>query len=267
MEHPLWPRQRTAPPETSPGSGGVLVIAGTSALSYCKCGPADHHCLEPRRFIVGELLSRTTPQSGDVQSETDAGAGVSGTVTCGVSSVTTCNGFDQGTRLSAATTSAASQSYLSDASADSASLPQLYGAASQPAASYDNADELTSSTQGATTTNYAYDGDGQIASESQGASMTVTASADAAGNITAYNDTNALANTGANMSSATYNGDGVRVADTEILPEVRPLRRTSHTTRPAAAPGSSKTPTTHSSMAPTGPSSSSISPRARTAIS
>ena len=154
------------------------------------------------------------PDGSDV-SETDTGAGISGTVSCNGSTVTTCNSFDQGTRLGSATTNSNHQSYAADADSNSWALPELQGTTSQPAATYDGSDELTSSTQSGTTTNYVYDGDGQLSSETQGSAITVTSVPDAAGNIIAYNDTNTTANTGANMSSATYDGDGLRMADTE----------------------------------------------------
>ena len=152
------------------------------------------------------------PDGSDV-SETDTDAGISGTVSCNGSTVTTCNSFDQGTRLGSATTSSNDQSYAADADSNSSALPELQGTTSQPAATYDGSDELISSTQSGTTTNYVYDGDGQLSSETQGSAITVTSVPDAAGNIIAYNDTNTTANTGANMSSATYNGDGLMTAE------------------------------------------------------
>jgi YD repeat-containing protein len=152
--------------------------------------------------------------SGDVLSETDTGAGLSGTNTCNGSSVTVCNAFDQQTRLGANTIgSSATQSYLPEADANPTALPPPGGSSTQPLATYDKADELTKSV-GSATTNYLYDGDGQLASENQGSGNTVTMVPDAAGNVTAYNNTNTTTNTGGNMSSATYNGDGLWVADT-----------------------------------------------------
>jgi hypothetical protein len=152
--------------------------------------------------------------SGDVASETDTRAGITNTNTCNGTSVTTCNVFDQQVRLGAATigSSTNSQNYLPDSDANSTTLPAPSGS-TQPLATYDKADELTQS-KTSTTTNYLYDGDGQLASENQGSGSTVTSVPDALGNITAYNNTNTTLNSGGNMTTASYNGDGLRVSDT-----------------------------------------------------
>ena len=179
--------------------------------------PDSRHA-DPARFRLGRPRQRRSaggpgPDGSDV-SETDTDAGISGIVSCNGSTVTTCNSFDQGTRLGSATTSSNDQSYAADADSNSSALPELQGTTSQPAATYDGSDELISSTQSGTTTNYVYDGDGQLSSENQGSGNTVTSVPDSAGNIIAYNDTNTTADTGANMSSATYNGDGLMIAET-----------------------------------------------------
>jgi RHS repeat-associated protein len=73
---------------------------------------------------------------------------------------------------------------------------------------YDDAGELTSSTQGGTTTNYTYNADGERTQHAAGGTTTITASYNGAQQLTAYNDTSA------NMSAASYDGDGLRQTDT-----------------------------------------------------
>ena len=69
---------------------------------------------------------------------------------------------------------------------------------------YDNASELTSSTLSGTTTNYAYNNDGERTQETVSGTTTAAATYDAAQNLTSYT------NGAANMTAATYDGDGLR---------------------------------------------------------
>lgn len=73
---------------------------------------------------------------------------------------------------------------------------------------YDNASELTNSTLSSTTTNYTYDSDGQRLQASQGGSTIISAGYNGAQELTSYN------NNAANMTSATYDGDGLRISTT-----------------------------------------------------
>src|SRR5581483_11516690 len=66
------------------------------------------------------------------------------------------------------------------------------------ATSYDNASELTSATLSAVTTNYTYDDDGNRTQAAHGMTTTI----------------NATNNAAANMSAATYDGDGLRATAT-----------------------------------------------------
>jgi YD repeat-containing protein len=200
-----------APTSVSLGSSG-----DTIGSTYDNSGSPSLIALKNGSTL--ESFSYSYQPSGGVQAETGTGAGTTNTTSCGsLSNVSTCNGFDRQTRLGTSTIHSGSQlytaPYLPDEDANLSSLPQPL-TTTPPTAAYDKADELTSSTQSGTTTSYNYDCDGQLASQVKNGTTTVTAVADAGGNITAYNNTNATANTGANMSSATYNGDGLRVAET-----------------------------------------------------
>ena len=94
----------------------------------------------------------------------------------------------------------ASHTYTEDPSGNLTTLP------TGGSASYNDASELTSSVLSSATTDYSYDADGQRTGES-GAS-TVTASYNGAEELTSYDDSSA------NLSSATYDGNGLRTADT-----------------------------------------------------
>ena len=70
--------------------------------------------------------------------------------------------------------------------------------------SYDNASELTSSTQSGNTSNYTYNKDGERTQETAGGSTTVTATYNGAEELSSYSDP------AANMTAATYDGTGLR---------------------------------------------------------
>ena len=74
--------------------------------------------------------------------------------------------------------------------------------------SYDNAGELRSSTLAGTTTGYAYDSDGERLSETQGTTVTASATWDGAGRLAAYSDA------ASSMASATYDGSDLRASAT-----------------------------------------------------
>ncbi|MGC1239751.1 MAG: RHS repeat-associated core domain-containing protein, partial [Acidimicrobiales bacterium] len=88
--------------------------------------------------------------------------------------------------------------YVEDASGNLTTLPT--GATG----SYDHASELTSSVLSETTTDYTYDASGNRTAESGGSN--VSATYNGASEVTSYS------NSAANLSSATYNGDGLRTA-------------------------------------------------------
>ncbi|MGO8870488.1 MAG: RHS repeat-associated core domain-containing protein [Acidimicrobiales bacterium] len=93
-------------------------------------------------------------------------------------------------------------SYGEDASGNLTTLPA--GASG----SYDDASELTSSTHSGTTTGYTYDADGDQTQASIGGTTTVSASYNGARELTSYSDP------AADMTTATYDGDGVRASAT-----------------------------------------------------
>jgi RHS repeat-associated protein len=74
--------------------------------------------------------------------------------------------------------------------------------------SYDNAGELTSAALGGTTTNYTYDADGERLTAKQGTVTVASGSWNGAQELTAYNGS------AANLSSATYDGTGLRTSAT-----------------------------------------------------
>jgi hypothetical protein len=64
--------------------------------------------------------------SGDAHAETDTGAGTTNTTSCGsLSNVSTCNGFDQQTRLGSATIHSGTQLYNAPVSARRGRQPGL----------------------------------------------------------------------------------------------------------------------------------------------
>jgi YD repeat-containing protein len=87
--------------------------------------------------------------------------------------------------------------YTFDASGDLTTLPD--GAT----ASYDDADELTSSTLSGTTTNYEYNADGERSSETNGAVQIASAGWNSAGELASYDGD------GLDLSASVYNGDGL----------------------------------------------------------
>jgi RHS repeat-associated protein len=73
---------------------------------------------------------------------------------------------------------------------------------------YDKAGELTSATLSGTTTSYTYSADGQRLAAKQGSTTIASGSWNGALQLTAYTDNTA------NMTAATYDGDGLRAATT-----------------------------------------------------
>ena len=98
--------------------------------------------------------------------------------------------------------SGSTDSYAFDASDNLTTLP---GGAT---GTYDHASELTSSVLSGTTTNYTYNTDGQRTQEAVGGSTTVSATYNGARDLTSYSDA------AANMSTASYDGDGLRASET-----------------------------------------------------
>ena len=88
--------------------------------------------------------------------------------------------------------------YAFDASGNLTTLPTA------ATGSYDHASELTSSVVGGTTTSYTYDADGERTQATVGGITTMSTSYNGAQETTAYS------NAAANMSAASYDGDGLR---------------------------------------------------------
>jgi RHS repeat-associated protein len=92
--------------------------------------------------------------------------------------------------------------YSYDASGNLTTLPT--GAAT----TYDNAGELTASALSGTTTTYTYNADGERLSATRGSTAVAAATWNGAGNLTAYADP------AATMSTASYDGNGLRASAT-----------------------------------------------------
>jgi RHS repeat-associated protein len=127
--------------------------------------------------------------SGAVSSETDT------------PSRTATYNYDAQNRVTSMTSP--TETYGPDASGNLTTLPT--GTSST---NYDNASELTASTLSGTTTTYIYNADGEQTQRTAGGTTTVSAIYNGAREMTSY------ANTAANMSTAAYDGDGLRQTET-----------------------------------------------------
>lgn len=94
--------------------------------------------------------------------------------------------------------------YTFDASSNLTTLPNGANATS----GYDKAGELTSSTLSGTTTDFAYDANGQRLTVKQGSTMIAAGTWNGAGQLTAYSDPSA------SMSAADYDATGLRASAT-----------------------------------------------------
>jgi RHS repeat-associated protein len=92
--------------------------------------------------------------------------------------------------------------YAFDASGNPTTLPTA------ATGTYDDASELTASTLSGTTTNYTYSAEGERTQETIGGGTVMSASYDGAQRLTAYD------NSAADMTSASYDGDGLRQSET-----------------------------------------------------
>ncbi|GEM_PF-1598259 len=140
--------------------------------------------------------------SGSLLSETD---------TPGSSGTSPTYTYDAQGRITAMQpASGTASTYTQDASGSLTTLPLPAGQGSQPTAAYDQAGEMTSSTLSGSTSYYTYDGDGNRtkAGSTQGGSDIASATWNGAGEATYYK------NATATMTSAAYNGDGLRASET-----------------------------------------------------
>jgi YD repeat-containing protein len=181
-----------------------------------------------------ESFSLADSQSGDTLSETDTGTGQSANVSgCNGSTVTICNVADQESRLNTTTVSAASTSagtaFNADQNGNPTTLPDRAASAL-----YDKLDELTQSTQYGSTTTYNHDAAGDLISTTGGRNP-ISANMDAAGGLTAYNNTNVLPN------AASITGAAYRAARRPSRPTI-PFCRASRLPSPASRPAPSTAP-------------------------
>jgi RHS repeat-associated protein len=154
--------------------------------------PSDITLTNSSTTLLG--FSYSDEPSGGVQSETD---------TPSSSTSPADYSYDAQSRITQVTPgSGSSLSYGEDASGNLTTLPT--GATG----SYDDANELTSSSLSGTTTDYTHDADGDQTQASIGGTTTVSASYNGARELTSYS------NSAADMTAATYDGDGVRASAT-----------------------------------------------------
>jgi RHS repeat-associated protein len=133
-------------------------------------------------------FSYSDAPSGDILSETDTPSG-SASYT-----------YDSQARVTAMTSG--SETYGYDASGALTTLPN--GATG----TYDDAGELTSSTLDDATTDYTYSADGNQLSATEGETTVASATWNGAGELTSFSGA------AADMSTASYNGDGLRASAT-----------------------------------------------------
>jgi RHS repeat-associated protein len=183
---------------TADGLPNSIALASTGDTITTAYDPTDQPSdieLANGSTLLG--FSYSDVPSGAIESETDtpSWAGSPAAYT-----------YDAQNRVTQMTPGAGSPlGYGFDASGNATPLPT--GATG----SYDNASELTSSTLAGTTTTDTYDADGERTQQTHGATTVMSASYDGAQRLTTYS------NTSANMTAATYDGDGLR-ASTTITP-------------------------------------------------
>jgi RHS repeat-associated protein len=112
-------------------------------------------------------------------------------------------GYDtQGRVTSDSPGSQTAEDYQYDASGNLITLPNA------ATGTYDQASELTTATLSGTTTSYSYNADGDRLAGVQGSATTTSGTWNGANEVTAYDDS------AAQMSGATYDGDGLRASAT-----------------------------------------------------
>lgn len=141
-----------------------------------------------------QSFTYTNAPDGDIMNETD--------VPSSSHSPAAYSYDSQGRIVSMTPGSGSALAYAYDTSGNPTTLPA--GAA----ASYNNAGELTSSTLAGTTTSYSYDADGNRTTATQGSSTLASGTWNGQSELTTYS------NAAADMTSATYNGGGLRSAST-----------------------------------------------------
>jgi RHS repeat-associated protein len=138
-----------------------------------------------------QSFSYSDAPDGSITSEIDVPSSSSATYT-----------YDGHDRVASMTIGGNSLNYTFDASGNLTTLPT--GAT----ATYDHDSELTSSVLGGTTTNYTYNADGDRLSAAQGSTTTASATWNGADQLTAFS------NSTAEMSQASYDGNGLRASAT-----------------------------------------------------
>lgn len=175
-----------------PNSLALGATGDTVATTYDPTDTPSQITLGNGSTLLG--MSYSDVPSGAISSETDTPSWT------GSPAAYT---YDPQNRVTQMTPGAGSAlNYAFDASGNLTTLPT--GATG----SYDNASELTSNVLAGTTTNYTYDADGQRTQAARGATTISSGSYNGAQELTAYS------NAAANMTAASYDGDGLRASTT-----------------------------------------------------
>lgn len=176
-----------------PNSVALGATGDTISTSYDSTDAASAIALKNSSSTLQSFTYSDAPD-GNVLTETDTPSSAQSPA------VYTYNAAGQTTSMTPG--SGATHNYGFDASTDLTTLPT--GATG----TYDKAGELTSSTLSGTTTSYSYNPDGEQLSATQGSTAVSTGTWNGAGQLATYDDGTA------NMTAATYDGNGVRASST-----------------------------------------------------
>jgi RHS repeat-associated protein len=176
-----------------PTSDALGSTGDTITTAYDATNAASSISLASASSTLQSFTYSDAP-SGDILSETD--------IPGSAQSPATYTYDGQGRVASMTPGTGTASNYAFDPSSGLTALPT--GAAG----TYDNAGELTSSTQSGTPTSYAYNSAGERLSVSQGTSTVASATWNGTGRLTSYSDT------AADMTPAAYDGDGLRQSTT-----------------------------------------------------
>ena len=144
-----------------------------------------------------QSFSYSDAPAGTISSECDTATGCS--------QPSAAYSYDTASRVTSMTPNGGTQlSYSFDPSGNLTTLPDGADATN----GYDHASELTSSVVGGVTTTYSYNADGQQLQATQGSTTLTSATWNGADRLTSYDDASA------NMTAATYDGNGLRAAAT-----------------------------------------------------
>jgi RHS repeat-associated protein len=176
-----------------PYSASLGSTGDTIATSYDNTDSPSSITLKNSSSTLQSFAYADAP-SGNVLTETDTPSSPTSPATYG---------YDAQGRVTSMTPGSGSQlNYGFDASGNLTALP------SGASGTYDHASELTSSVLSGNTTDYAYSADGERLTAIQGGTTLASGSWNGARQLTAYD------NSAANMTAASYDGNGLRASST-----------------------------------------------------